>query len=615
MKIYVFDCEGDSLTPKKFHVLSYASKEGIKSLEYYSEMREFLESADVLIGHNIIRWDIPHLERLLEIKIKARLVDTLSLSWCLYPDRNRHGLEGWGEDLGTKKPEITDWSILSYEEYKNRCEADVEINLKLWNKMWKLLMKMYDDEDKCWKFINYISFKTNCIAIQEKNGWKLDVEYVKKALQELKDERDPKVEHLRSTMPDVPEYKKKNKPKSMVKKDGSATIKALEWVDFLKEHNLPENYEEEVSYISGYNGPNPGSTPQIKDWLFTLGWKPATFDYKKKDDGSINKIPKINLERGEGVCPSVLKLIEKDPNIAYLRDLSILNHRIPFLERMLEEVDDKDYVKARASGFTNTLRLKHSELVNLPKIDKPYAIAIRGGLIADEGTQLFGADQSSLEDRIKQHFMYEYDPDLVEEMNTEDYDPHLKLAESAGVVTHEQVLKYKSGEDKSIKPIRDMYKNGNYACQYGAFPSRIALTCSVSKDKAKEIFDAYWEINKSIKEIADDQEVITIDGSMWLKNPINGFLYSLRSKKDIFSTLVQGTASYVFDMWVFFVLEKCSTLIGQFHDELIIRAPEGYEEGIVQYIKDCNEKVNDALKLNRRLDVEVQTGRRYSEIH
>ena len=102
---------------------------------------------------------------------------------------------------------------------------------------------------------------------------------------------------------------------------------------------------------------------------------------------------------------------------------------------------------------------------------------------------------------------------------------------------------------------------------------------------------------------------------MWLKNPINGFLYSLRSKKDIFSTLVQGTASYVFDMWVFFVLEKCSTLIGQFHDELIIRAPEGYEEGIVQYIKDCNEKVNDALKLNRRLDVEVQTGRRYSEIH
>ena len=102
---------------------------------------------------------------------------------------------------------------------------------------------------------------------------------------------------------------------------------------------------------------------------------------------------------------------------------------------------------------------------------------------------------------------------------------------------------------------------------------------------------------------------------MWLKNPISGFWYSLRSKKDIFSTLVQGTASFVFDMWVYFIMEKCDTVIGQFHDEVVIRVKEGYREGVEQYIKDCNEKVNDMLQLNRRLDVEVQVGKRYSEIH
>ena len=463
MKVYVFDCEGNGLHPTKFHVLSFASKDGIKSLSTHDEMKDFLLSADVLIGHNIIRWDIPNLERVFDIKITAKLVDTLSLSWYLYPLRNKHGLESWGEDLGTKKPEITDWHTLTYEEYEHRCESDVDINLKLWNKMWKLLINLYGEEDRVWSLIKYISFKTECIAVQEKNKWKLDIPYIKDALAKLIAERDPKIDHLKDAMPPVPIIKKKTKPKVIHKKDGSLSARGIEWFQLLRSKNLGEDYDGVVEVVSGYEDPKPSSTPQLKEWLFSLGWVPQTFDYKKNDEGVLREIPKINLERGDGVCPSVLALLEKEPAIEYLRDLSILNHRIPFLERLLSDADEDGYTAASAAGFTNTLRLKHSVLVNLPKADKPYAEAIRGGLIADEGTDLFGADQASLEDRIKQHFMYKFDPELVEEMNTEDYDPHLNLALKAGVVTEDQVSKYKSGEDKSVKPIRDRYKNGNYA--------------------------------------------------------------------------------------------------------------------------------------------------------
>ena len=39
-------------------------------------------------------------------------------------------------------------------------------------------------------------------------------------------------------------------------------------------------------------------------------------------------------------------------------------------------------------------------------------------------------------------------------------------------------------------------------------------------------------------------------GSTWLYNPVSEFWYSLRSDKDRFSTLNQGTGVFCFDSWV-----------------------------------------------------------------
>ena len=91
-KICVFDIEGDSLSPTKIWVMSAAifSKGGwrLKSTTDYDEMRAFFLGCDTLIGHNIMLWDIPHIERILDIKIKAKVIDTLALSWYLEPYRN-----------------------------------------------------------------------------------------------------------------------------------------------------------------------------------------------------------------------------------------------------------------------------------------------------------------------------------------------------------------------------------------------------------------------------------------------------------------------------------------------------------------------------------------------
>ena len=102
---------------------------------------------------------------------------------------------------------------------------------------------------------------------------------------------------------------------------------------------------------------------------------------------------------------------------------------------------------------------------------------------------------------------------------------------------------------------------------------------------------------------------------MWLFNPVSKIWHVLRSKKDIFSTLNQSTGTYCFDMWVREILKRDVKLLAQFHDEVIIEIPLGYRKGVTKYLKDCVGIVNDTLQLNRDLDVDVDFGGDYSEIH
>lgn len=102
---------------------------------------------------------------------------------------------------------------------------------------------------------------------------------------------------------------------------------------------------------------------------------------------------------------------------------------------------------------------------------------------------------------------------------------------------------------------------------------------------------------------------------MWLQNPINKFWYSLRYEKDIFSTLVQGSASYVFDLWVARFRSQRPQLTGQFHDEVVLTIKKGARDKCTKLLKDAIAWVNDRLKLNRQLNIDVQYGDTYAEIH
>ena len=620
---YIFDVESDGFldVATKIHVLSYreVGTTKVNSLFDYDDIRAFLLSAKELIGHKITEFDIPLVEKLLGIKVECRLIDTLPLSWYLNHKRKIHGLDAYGKLFGVEKPKVLDWLGLTREDYQHRCEEDVKINTLLYDQLMEKLSLIYNYDQKAMdRLIDYLGFKMDCLRQQEHDRWKLDVTYCQKGIDTIQPILDEKTEELITYMPMVDKIAKRTKPAKPYNKNGELSATGIKWSDLLASKGLPSDYSGVVEVKVGEEPPNPGSPDQVKVWLFSLGWEPENFDYKDNGDGTKRKVPQVRIkgESGKVLCPSVLALVDENPGVAVLDGVTVLGHRLSTLKGFLKN-EKGGYLMARSQGFTNTLRFKHTEIVNLPGIDKDWGKDIRGCLIAPDGYELCGSDMCSLEDSTKRHYMFKYDPEYVLEMSREGFDSHLDLAQFAGAVTAQEVLDYvcKKVGSKNLKPIRKNFKEANYSCVYGVGKDTLSRTLKVGTGEAAKLIKAYWARNWAVLKVAEAVVTKTIMGEMWLFNPISRFWYSLRYDKDRFSTLNQGTGVYCFDLWVKEFRKIRPQLTGQFHDEVVLCIKKGSREKCRNLLNGAIDKVNKVLKLNVQLAVDIQFGDSYADIH
>ena len=611
----VFDVEADNLLEDatKIHCLSYTT-DGSQpvTLFKYDDMRELILSQRGLVGHNIIAYDVPLLEKLLGIEIKARLFDTLSMSWVLNYTRSKHGLESFGEDFDIPKPVVDDWSDQDIQVYAYRCEEDVKINWALWQDLLSRFKFIYKDDKLLDKFFRYLQFKMSCAATAENVGWRLDKQLAEDSITTLVQQQEEKIEELKSVMPKQQVNAVKRKPKVCFKQDGSASSHGERWFALLAERNLPNHHDEDITIVKGWKEPNPKSSPQVKDWLFSLGWVPCTHKYEKDEDGSERTIPQVRND-GE-LTESVKLLVDEHPSVGVLDGLTVIQHRLSIFQGFVECERD-GYVKAGIAGLTNTLRFKHRKpLVNLPGVDKPWGKEVRGCLIAAEGHVLCGADMTSLEDTTKRHYMKPLDPDYVEEMARDGFDPHLDLAKHAGAVTQSQIDKHNSGE-VSLKSLRKNYKVVNYSATYGVGAPKLARETGLTQAAAANLLEAFWARNWSVQRVANNANVRELMGKTWIQNPVSKFWHVLRSDKDRFSTLNQSTGVYCFDTWVSYVRAAGVKILGQFHDEIIAEIPKGDEEALATTLKVCMTYTNDHVNLNIPLGIDYSFGKSYAEIH
>ena len=149
----------------------------------------------------------------------------------------------------------------------------------------------------------------------------------------------------------------------------------------------------------------------------------------------------------------------------------------------------------------------------------------------------------------------------------------------------------------------------------------VARSCKVSEKVAKKLHTAYNKLNWSVAKIASMMVTKKTSFGEWQINPINKFWYSLRNEKDRFSTLVQGSSAYIFDIWLY----QCKNLakkrnleynlLCQMHDDQLLGIPDGENVQYEALVRDALEIVNGSLKLNVEIKCDVMFGKNAAEVH
>jgi len=150
MHTIIYDTEGNGLREEITNMWCIVTKEletgevlKFKPDEIRSGIR-VLESADRIVCHNQIGYDLPVLKKLYDWvpPPDLEIVDTLVLSRLYNPERRvprgwtgvpaPHSIEAWGMRFGRPKPVHEDWSKYT-PEMLYRCAEDVEIQTLLYN--------------------------------------------------------------------------------------------------------------------------------------------------------------------------------------------------------------------------------------------------------------------------------------------------------------------------------------------------------------------------------------------------------------------------------------------------------------------------------------------------
>lgn len=465
-KVRVFDIEANGLLRqatkihcivfsdlKKQEVVKFGPDEITKALDY-------LQSCDVLIGHNILEYDLPLIEKLHGIKFNGTKVDTLIMSRLLNPKRflppnakdrkaGPHGLYAWGVRCGIDKPEHDDWENFS-PEMMHRCAEDVSINVTTYH------MLLEEAGEHNWIPAFKLEFKFfELLHKQAEYGWKVDLEWMKTCIATLENRFkriDAAVHPRLPYVIDILETKEKGERK-YVKKPFLKSGKASEGVI-----NYARKYDLGEEWLNSVVGPfsrvlfrkvDIGSGEETKNFLLELGWEPLEWN---TNDAGERTSPKLSKDDPfEGLTSGVGKLIAR--RVQY-------RHRHSALKGLMELIREDGAIPSVANGLTDTFRLKHKNIVNIPAAKSLFGWQMRKCFVAREGMVLVSTDSDSCQLRM-----------LGGRMNNKDYiNAIVSGNKDKGTDLHS--LTKKIGDIES----RDLAKNVMYCLLFGGGDTKLGKT-------------------------------------------------------------------------------------------------------------------------------------------
>jgi DNA polymerase-1 len=385
MKRLAIDIETDGLDATEIWcaVTKDIDNGDVKVWKSANELRQYISSEDLLIGHNIIKFDLPVLKKLWNLNTDSNpLKDTLIMSRLLNPVLEKgHSLDAWGVRLGLKKGDFSDFDGGLSEDMVEYCIQDVEITHALFTHLDSSLL----DWGKSVDLEHEVAL---VVKKQEENGFKLDVPKCMTMLSEWQQSLIDIEEELQQVFQPITTERFSDKTGKRLK--------------------------DKVEVF------NPGSRKQIAERLMSLGWKPK----KHTEKGSVIVDEKVL---------QTVKIPQAKPILRYL----LLQKRVAQVKSWVENVSERGRVhcQVRTNGAI-TGRMTHSKpnLAQVPRVGSEYGEECRSVWTVEDGNVLLGADASGLELRMLAHYMD--DPNYTKEIL--EGDIHTANMQAAGLTDRDQ---------------------------------------------------------------------------------------------------------------------------------------------------------------------------------
>ena len=518
---------------------------------------EFIKQTDEVIGHNIIGFDIPVLNRFFGYDLfkKCKITDTLILSRLLNPMlEGGHSLRNWGEKLYKKKYEFDQFDYFS-EEMLRYCRNDVDLTEKLYN----FLSKKMTDFGKSIDLEHKVA---HIIQRQHERGFMIDVVGAHMLQAKFKEDMNTLQDKVRETFPPL-KIETEFIPKVNNKAKGYVKGKPFTKVKF-KEFNL-------------------GSRQQIGERLIMLGWKPK----KKTDKGHII------------VDEKVLSEIKNIPEAELIKEFLMLQKRIAQVSSWIEATREDGRVHGKViTNGTVTGRMSHQSpnMAQVPAVYSPYGKECRALWIANKGYKLVGVDASGLELRMLAHYMNdkEYTNEII------NGDIHTANKNSAGLGS------------------RDEAKTFIYAFIYGAGDKKIGSILGRSEADGRRVKEKFLRHTPSLRSLRE--KVDGVAKKRWLRG-LDQRKILIRHPHAALNTLLQGAGAcvmkYALTLLEEYVIKKRIKAypVVNVHDEFQYEVEESKTKEFGELAVQSIIQAGKDLKIRCPLDGEYKIGNNWAETH
>jgi DNA polymerase I-like protein with 3'-5' exonuclease and polymerase domains len=535
-------------------------------------LSDYLSKATLLIGHNIISFDAPILNRIWKTKIRlSQVFDTLIASRLLDPSREQgHSLEAWGKTLGVQKinyraiwlwlndytgeqvskeekvPDGIEFDLPHRPLMEHYCIRDVEVCSELYLKLRNELDEKQFSQDS----IDLEHKVAAIIAEQERNGFKLDTVYATCLLTDIKGKMAGIYEQMQSR-----------------------------WPPYEVSRGIGKRGKELKPLLVTFN---PGSRKQIGEKLIELGWKPKQF-----------------TETGQPmVDESILSKLDI-PEAKLIAEYLMLQKRVAQIESWIKATgeDGRVHGKVITNGAV-TGRMTHSSpnMGQVPNTSSVYGKECRECWSVEEGNVLVGVDLSGIELRCFAHYLN--DEDYMNEVVNGDV--HTRNQKAFGV------------------PTRNDAKTVLYATLYGASPAKVGSIIGGSSSQGKKIIDSFERNVPAYAKLK--QKVAKFAQKGWLPG-LDGRRLNIRSEHSALNTLLQSAGAIIAKKWLVNFSEELKNrkipykLVATVHDEVQIETKPEFAETVKEIVIASAAKAGKDLNFRCPVAAEGKIGANWYGTH